>query len=193
MSYWKQCLHAPLPQETFLDLFFHLTWSLEQATLPKRWEKFMLVVAVENFWDFHNFCWVGFGLGWCFKGVLNKVLYGEAPPEVQPLTLLYTFSTEEACFPFVYFLLTNGVPFMCVVPFNCSCKCTVFYIWINHKTRTSSWLFHSHKMHLLAFLDLFTDWNDIFPYPFIYLTSEIPSLSYTWSLKRLPLLGGAFP
>ena len=48
-------------------------------------------------------------------------------------------------------------------------------------------------MHLLAFLDLFTDGNDIFPYPFIYLTSEIPSLSYTWSLKRLPLLGGAFP
>ena len=42
-------------------------------------------------------------------------------------------------------------------------------------------------MHLLAFLDLFTDGNDIFPYPFIYLTSEIPSLSYTWSLKRLPL------
>ena len=24
-------------------------------------------------------------------------------------------------------------------------------------------------------------------------TSEIPALSYTWSLKRLPLLGGAFP
>ena len=48
-------------------------------------------------------------------------------------------------------------------------------------------------MHLLAFLDLFTDWNDIFPYPFIYLTSEIPSLSYTWRLKRLPLLGRAFP
>ena len=29
-------------------------------------------------------------------------------------------------------------------------------------------LFHSHKMHLLALLGLFTDRNDKIPYPFIY-------------------------
>ena len=46
-------------------------------------------------------------------------------------------------------------------------------------------------MHLLALLGLFTDRNDIFPHPFIYLTSETHTLSYTWSLKKLPLLGGA--
>ena len=48
-------------------------------------------------------------------------------------------------------------------------------------------------MHLLALLGLFTDLNDRFPYPFIYgtSTSEITSLSYTWSLKKIPLSGGA--
>ena len=40
-----------------------------------------------------------------------------------------------------------------------SCKCTVFQIWINHKTR----------MHLLALLGIFTDQNDRFLYPFIIL------------------------
>ena len=45
------------------------------------------------------------------RGVLNKRLYGEAPPEVQPLTLLYTMIFHEKCNPFVYPLLTNGTPF----------------------------------------------------------------------------------
>ena len=41
-------------------------------------------------------------------------------------------------------------------------------IWTNHKTRVFSQLFHSQKMHLLAPYGLFTDWNDRFPFPFIY-------------------------
>ena len=45
------------------------------------------------------------------RGVLNKRLYGEVPPEVQPLTLLYTMIFHEKCNPFVYPLLTNGTPF----------------------------------------------------------------------------------
>ena len=40
--------------------------------------------------------------------------------------------------------------------FNCW-KCTVFKIWINHKTRTFCRLFHSHKMHL-------SDRNDLLPF-----------------------------
>ena len=43
--------------------------------------------------------------------------------------------------------------------------------------------FYIHKMHLLALLGFLTDWNDRFPYPLIYLTSGIPTLSYTWRLK----------
>ena len=34
------------------------------------------------------------------EGVLNKFLYGEAPPEVQPLILLYTIFHEKDT-PFV--------------------------------------------------------------------------------------------
>ena len=43
-------------------------------------------------------------------GVLNKFLYREALPEVQPLTLLYTIFHEKGT-SFVYLLLTNGTPF----------------------------------------------------------------------------------
>ena len=45
------------------------------------------------------------------RGVLNKRLYGKAPPEVQPLALLYTMIFHEKCTSFVYLLLTNGTPF----------------------------------------------------------------------------------
>ena len=47
-------------------------------------------------------------------GVLNKFLYGEAPPEVQSLILLYTIFHEKGP-PFVYLLLTNGSPFKYLV------------------------------------------------------------------------------
>ena len=61
------------------------------------------------------------------------------------------------------------------IPFHC-CRCTVFKIWTNHKTRVFSQLFHSQKMHLLAPCGLFTDWNDRFPFPFIYFNQWNPSL-----------------
>ena len=59
------------------------------------------------------------------------------------------------------------------LPLNC-CKCIVFKIWINHKTRTFSRLFHTHKTHLLALLGLSTDRQDKFPYPFIYFNKWDP-------------------
>ena len=46
--------------------------------------------------------------------VLNKVLYRERWPEVQPLPLLYTIFDRKGT-PFVYVLLTNGTTFIYLV------------------------------------------------------------------------------
>ena len=61
------------------------------------------------------------------------------------------------------------------IPFNC-CKCTVLTIWIFHKTRTFSWLFHSHEMYLLALLGFFTNRNDriLLPFHIIQLVKSLP-------------------
>ena len=40
----------------------------------------------------------------------DKVFVGEAPPQVQPLTLLYTIFDKNST-PFLYFPLTNGTHF----------------------------------------------------------------------------------
>ena len=47
--------------------------------------------------------------GYCyyFWGILHKLLYWEAPPEVQPLTILYTIFDRKGT-SFAYPLLTNG-------------------------------------------------------------------------------------
>ena len=49
-------------------------------------------------------------------------------------------------------------------------------------------------MYLLALLRLFTDQNDII-FPTVSCTSagELPNLSYTRTLKKVPLSGGAYP
>jgi len=47
-------------------------------------------------------------------GGLNEVLNGEAPPRGPALTLLFTiFDRKDP--PFVYLLLTNGIPFTYLV------------------------------------------------------------------------------
>ena len=56
-----------------------------------------------------------------------------------------------------------------------------------------SHLCHRHKMRLLVFLGTFTDRNFRFPRPFIYFSSWNPIFSYTSSLKKAPLSGGAYP
>ena len=53
--------------------------------------------------------------------------------------------------------------------------------------------FESHKIHLLALLGPFTDPNDRFSYPVVSFKDKIPTLSYTLSLKMVPLSGGASP
>ena len=53
--------------------------------------------------------------------------------------------------------------------------------------------FESHEIHLLALLGPFTDPNDRFSYPVVSFNGKIPTLSYTLSLKMVPLSGGASP
>ena len=66
-------------------------------------------------------------------------------------------------------------------------------IWINLKTRMFCRLFHSNKMHLLTLLGFLQTKMTDFP-PFLYTsTGATPTLSYIWSLKNVPLLGGATP
>ena len=76
-------------------------------------------------------------------GVLNKILYREAPPRgPTPYHFIYHFWQKR------YSLYWQWYPFhmpslkLCI-PLNC-CKCTVFEIWTSHKTRK----FNSHVMHL---------------------------------------------
>ena len=82
------------------------------------------------------------------------------------MPLSYTFYQQLKWYPFHIPIIE-----LCI-PFNC-CKCTV-WIWMNHKTTTFSRLFHSHaSVSSCGVLGLFTDQNDRFPYPFIYLEPKI--------------------
>ena len=88
--------------------------------------------------------------------VLNKCLYGEAPSRgPTPYPLIYYFSLKR--YPFRISSVDKLYPFhipclaLCI-PFNC-CKCTVFSIGINHKSRTFSRLspfgpFHGPKWQI---------------------------------------------
>ena len=83
------------------------------------------------------------------------------PSPVQPLTLfLYYFWQKRFLFriPSIDKWYTFHVHSLeLYIPFNTSCICTVFEIWINHETGTFYRFFYSQKMHLLALLGLFTD------------------------------------
>ena len=92
------------------------------------------------------------------------------------ISFIYHF--WQISYPFRITSIDKWFPFrmpgleLCL-PLNC-CKCIVFKIWINHKTRTFSRLFHTHKTHLLALLGLSTDRHDKFPYPFIFFNKWDP-------------------
>ena len=127
-------------------------------------------------------------------GAFNKVLYEESPPQMQPLTLLYTIFGRK-CIPFHIPSIGKWYPFHMsslkhCISFN-RCKFIVLEV---------CWLFQSDITRP------FTDHNDSFPYPFISFnqsrsqgsllpenevnpsTSEIVTLiSELW--KRFLLLG----
>ena len=103
-------------------------------------------------------------------GILNKVLYGKAPPWGPPrYPFIYHFWLKR--YPFRISSIDKwyffNIPIVELCIFLNGCKRT-FKISINHNTRTFFRLFHNHKMHLLAPLGLFADRNDRFPFPFIY-------------------------
>ena len=133
--------------------------------------------------------------GWKIRGV-GRALQA---PALDPPLLLHTIFDKKGTplsFIYMYIPLTNSIPF--TYPVNKLCipvkrgKYTVFEIWRNHKTKTFSWLFQSIKCicwPLWAFLQtkIMTD----FP-PLSYISiRKIPTLSYTRSLTKVPLSGGA--
>ena len=91
---------------------------------------------------------------------------GSAPRSSPQCPFIYTIFDRKIP---VYIPLTNVAPSAYLVQnftslnSNC-CKCTIFKIWIDLKTRT----FLNHKMHLSSFSGLFTNRNDRYPYPFIH-------------------------
>ena len=117
-------------------------------------------------------------------GVLNKFLYGEAPPLGRPpYPLIYHFLAQST--PSAYRLLKNGALLTHLVQHFVSILTAVnalFEVINKPRTGTFSGLFHSHEMHLLTLLSHFTDRNDRVPTPFIYIKPEKASLS-----------GGAYP
>ena len=98
----------------------------------------------------------------------QRFTWGGFAPRSNPLPF-YTPFFERKGVPLSYTFYWQPSVEVCI-PFNCS-KCTVFVIWINHKTRMFPQSFHNHRMHLLALLGL-SDQNDRFCYPFIYLKPE---------------------
>ena len=115
-------------------------------------------------------------------GVLNKVLYREAPPGGQPFTLLYTIFDRKGTPSYTFCWQWYSFHVLSLehcIPLN-SCKCTVFKIWINHKTRPFTQLFsqpcNASVSPFWAFLPTETT---VFPILSYTSTSEIPTLSYT--------------
>ena len=124
------------------------------------------------------------------KACSTKVLYEEALLwDSTPYPSVYHFwqktypfwtASIDKCYPFHIPSLESCIPFNC-------CKSTLFKIWIDHKTRTFCQLFHSYKVHLLALLGLLTTKMTDFPTLSHSSTNEIPTNSYRWSLKKVPL------
>ena len=85
--------------------------------------------------------------------------------------------------------LTNLVLIACLSS-AINLLCTVFWIQVNHKNRTFSRLFHSHKMHLLAFLGLFTERKDTFYHPLKHINwwNAFPFIN-PGNVKKLTLSG----
>ena len=110
-------------------------------------------------------------------GVGGTFIWGGSAPKFNPIPFRIPFGRKGT--PFVYLLLANGTPFPYPVYdfpslLNCS-KGAVFKIWINHKNRTFSRLFHSHEVHLLALLGLYRPkWQISSPFHILQQVKFIP-------------------
>ena len=128
------------------------------------------------------------------EGGTQQSIRGGSAPRSNHLPFYITFLTEKI--PFRIPSIDNflSTPFTYLVELCIalnSCKRTVFKIWKNHETKTFFRLCQSHKIHLFSFLSLLpTEMTDSATLSY-YSTCEIPILSYTSSLKMVPLSGGA--
>ena len=109
----------------------------------------------------------GGGRGWCWS---IKFYTWRLRPEVGPTPYPFTYHFWLKRYPFPMPSFDKWHPFLITnlefcIPFN-QCKGTEFKIWINHKTRTFSRLFHSLRINLWALLGLFAYRNNRWPYTF---------------------------
>ena len=108
-------------------------------------------------------------------GVINKYLFGEAPPRgsTPSSPFMYHFLRKRDPFP-----VDKWYPFhipcleLCIL-FN-YCKCTVFHSRNQSQKKNVFSTLYSHKIHLLALLGPFTDPNYRFSYPFVYFKELNP-------------------
>ena len=133
-----------------------------------------------------------------YPGGTQQSLYGEAPPG-GPTPYPFIYRLWQKRYPFCIASIDKWYPFhihsleLCI-PFNYY-KGTVFKIWINHKTRTFSRLFHSQTLHLSALLGLWGRTIEMTDVPTLPQTSTVglPTLSRTWRLNKGPPSGWSLP
>ena len=114
----------------------------------------------------------------CERGDSIRFIRGSFAPRSNPSPSYVSFFTEKVLFSIASDLLPNGTTF----------------------TPTLQLCFLDYFTAIHSALHLFTAQNDRFPYPFIYRiysnkhpTSNYATLSYTLSLKKVLLSGGASP
>ena len=119
-----------------------------------------------------------------------RFLPGGSAPRSSPLPFIYHLWQKRCSFRIP--LTDKWYPFHIpsfFLSLSHTYKFAVFKMWINHKTGKFSRLFHSHKIHLLILLSIFTDRFDRFPFPFIYSrTCEIPHPLIPEAWKRYRVL-----
>ena len=130
--------------------------------------------------------------------VLKKVLFGEAPPQGPTPYLLITYHFSQKMCPFRILSIDLRYPFhipsleLCIA-FTAVIALSLKCRWINHKNQK---LFTATKCICWPFGTRFlpTEMTDLSTLSYTS-TSEIPTLSYlwTWSLRKVPISGGASP
>ena len=123
------------------------------------------------------------GEGW----VVNKFLFGEAPPEVQPLPFYIPFFTKKV--PLSYNFCWQMVPllhtsFRTLHPMHCHLNRN------QSKNRTFPRLYKVIKFICSALWAISQTEMTDFPTLLKTSTSKIPTLSYTWSLKKYHFRAG---
>ena len=129
-------------------------------------------------------------------GYSTKIYTGKRRPEVQPLYPFINHFSQKR-YSFRISSIVKWYPFhipcleLCI-SFTC-CKCTVFQAGINHKNRTFSWHFISHKIHLLAVLDHRPKWQISQPFYILQQVKSLPLIHKPEAWKRYLFFGRVSP